>query len=77
MSLADRINDAFAPVSNAVNSVIFYSVDVFGVNLPLVVVWLMTAAIVITGSLRFINLSGFAHALSLVAGRRDVRGDSG
>ncbi len=69
-SLAQQIDGAFVPVSNAVNSVIFYSVDFFGVSLPLVVVWLIAAALVFTLSLRFINLTGFGHALALVSGRR-------
>ncbi|MEZ5920752.1 MAG: alanine/glycine:cation symporter family protein [Parvularculaceae bacterium] len=68
--LAAKINDAMTPISNAVNDVIFYSVDVFGVSLPLVVLWLIAAAIIITFSLRFINLTGFGHALALVSGRR-------
>ncbi len=67
-SLAQKIDAAFAPVSNAVNSVIFYSVDVFGVSLPLVVVWLISAALIFTVSLRFINLTGFGHAIALVSG---------
>lgn len=69
-NLGEQIDAAFAPISNAVNSVIFYSIDVFGVSLPLVVVWLIVAALVFTVSLRFINLSGFGHALALVSGTR-------
>lgn len=69
-NFAQKIDEAFAPVSKAVSSVIFYSVDIFGVSLPLVVVWLIAAAIIFTFSLRFINLSGFGHALALVSGRR-------
>ena len=69
-NLAQQIDNAFAPVSNAVNSVIFYSVEIFGVSLPLVVVWLIFAALVFTISLRFINLTGFGHALALVSGKR-------
>lgn len=69
-NLAQQIDNAFAPVSNAVNSVIFYSIEIFGVSLPLVVIWLIFAALVFTLSLRFINLTGFGHALALVSGRR-------
>ncbi|HNS87568.1 MAG TPA: alanine:cation symporter family protein, partial [Parvularculaceae bacterium] len=69
-SLAQQIDNAVAPISRAVNSVIFFSIDVFGVSLPLVVVWLIVAAIIFTLSLRFINLTGFGHALALVSGRR-------
>ncbi|MEZ5893438.1 MAG: alanine/glycine:cation symporter family protein [Parvularculaceae bacterium] len=69
-SPAQLIDNAFAPISRAVNSVVFYSVDFFGVSLPLVVVWLIGAAIFFTLTLRFINITGFGHALALVSGRR-------
>jgi AGCS family alanine or glycine:cation symporter len=68
--LAQQIDDAMAPISDAVSAVIFYSVSVGGVSLPLVVVWLMAAAVWITLYLRFVNLTGFRHALSLAFGRR-------
>ncbi|HXI86829.1 MAG TPA: alanine/glycine:cation symporter family protein [Parvularculaceae bacterium] len=66
MNLADAINNALTPVSDFVSSIIFYSVNIGGVDLPLVVVWLITAAAVFTVSLRFVNLRGFGHALGLV-----------
>ena len=69
MSIADRIDAIFQPFSEAVNAVIFYSVTIGGVSLPLVVVWLISAAVILTVSFGFINLRGFGHALSLVQGR--------
>jgi len=77
VSFADRIDNALTPVSDFVSSIIFYSVDVFGVSLPLVVIWLMTAAVIITFSLGFINLSGFRHAWSLIISPRDQQGAHG
>ncbi|MEL6361584.1 MAG: alanine/glycine:cation symporter family protein [Pseudomonadota bacterium] len=65
-SFADAINDALTPVSDAVSSVIFFSVDVFGIGLPLVVVWLIAAGIVMTAALNFINFRGFRHAWHLI-----------
>lgn len=64
--LAKGIDAAFAPISQAVNDVIFFEITAFGVSVPLVLIWLITGAIVITISLRFVNLRGFGHALSLV-----------
>jgi len=81
MSLADTINTGFAPISQAANAIIFYSVNILGVSLPLVVVWLIAAAFIITLYLRFINLSGFAHAIKIVSGKitheqkRENKGD--
>ena len=64
--LADRIDNALTPFSDFVSSVIFYSVDVGSVSLPLVVVWLITAAVVLTIYMGFINISGFRHAWHLL-----------
>ncbi|MEQ1930286.1 MAG: alanine/glycine:cation symporter family protein [Parvularculaceae bacterium] len=68
--LAETINDALTPVSNFVSSIIFFSVPLGDAKLPLVVVWLIAAAAILTVSLRFINLRGFSHAIWLVMGNR-------
>lgn len=65
-SLADRINDTLTPVSDFTSAIIFYSVDFFGVSLPLVVVWLIGAGVILTFALGFINLRGFRHGWHLV-----------
>ncbi len=67
---AEGIDNAVAPISDAVSSIIFYSINLGGVSLPIVVVWLIVAALIFTLSLRFINLTGFGHALAIVSGRR-------
>ncbi|MEO0399323.1 MAG: alanine/glycine:cation symporter family protein [Pseudomonadota bacterium] len=74
MNLTDTINAAFTPVSDAVNAIIFYSVDVFGVSLPLVLVWLVTGAIIFTVYFRFVNLRGFGHAVSLLRRNSSIDG---
>ena len=76
-SLAERIDNALTPVSDFVSSIIFYSVDIAGVSLPLVVVWLIAAALILTVSLGFINLRGFRHAWGLIINPRDHAGASG
>jgi AGCS family alanine or glycine:cation symporter len=76
-SLADAIDSALTPVSDFVSAIIFYSVTINGVSLPLVVVWLISAATILTVSLRFINLRGFGHAWALTTGRRADPGDAG
>ena len=70
--LAENLDSAFKPVSDFVSSIIFYAVPIGDAKLPLVVVWLIGAAAILTVSLRFINLRGFGHALWLVAGNRKI-----
>lgn len=76
-SLADAIDNALTPVSNFVKSIIFFEDPFFGSGTPLVVVWLIAAAAILTFSLRFINLRGFRHAWKLVLNPQDQEGAEG
>jgi alanine or glycine:cation symporter, AGCS family len=67
-TIDDTINEYFTPVSDRIQSVIFYSVTIAGVTFPLVVAWLAVAAIFCTLYFRFINFRGFKHAIQLVKG---------
>jgi AGCS family alanine or glycine:cation symporter len=71
MNVDESINEVFTPVSDAIQSVIFYSVNVGGAELPLIVLWLIVAAVLFTIYFGVIQFSGFGHALALVAGRYD------
>lgn len=62
------INAIIAPVANAVATVIFFSIPVAGVDLPLIVVWLGVAAAFFTIYFGFINLRSFGHAFQLLRG---------
>jgi len=68
MSIDVLINQTVAPLTSAVSGVVFYSVPMFGADVPLVVVWLVFAAIYFTFYFRFLKVSGFAHAIRLVKG---------
>ena len=63
------VNDAFSNVSDAVQSVVFFTVTVGGVEVPLVVVWLIVAAVFFTFFFRFINVRGARHSIALVKGQ--------
>ena len=66
IGIDDRINDIVQPATTALSSVIFYSVEIAGANVPLIVVWLIVGAAFFTVYFRFINIRGFLHALKLV-----------
>ena len=76
-SLDNAINENFTPVSDAIQSVIFYTVTIGGVTFPIVVAWLFTAAIIFTGYFKFINIRGFRHAIDLVRGQYTKPGEVG
>ena len=63
------LNGAVEPIAAALSSFIFYSVPVGEAELPLIVAWLIIAAIFFTIYLGFINVRGLPHALRLLSGR--------
>ena len=62
------ISDMIAPIVNPIVSTVFYSVPVFGTQFPLIVGWLVVAAVVFTLYFGFIQFRGFRHSVHLVRG---------
>ncbi len=71
------INAAMTPITKAVAGFIFYEVSVFGNQLPLIILWLIAAAIFFTSYFNFLNLRGFKHAFHLLRGDYSKPGHSG
>ena len=63
------IDQLIRPFASAIYDFVFYAVPVAGVELPLIVAWLIAAGLFFTLYLRFISVRGFKHALQLVSGR--------
>lgn len=64
----EAINQTMLPLANAVSGFIFFKVSLFGAEIPLIVLWLITAAVFFTVYLGFLNLRGLAHAVRIVRG---------
>ena len=62
------INNTIQPLTNILSSFIFYEVEIFGSPMPLIVLWLIGAAIFFTAYFNFLNLRGFNHAFQLLRG---------
>lgn len=62
------ISDVIAPIVNPIVNAVFYSVPVFGTSFPLIVGWLVIAAVVFTLYFGFIQFRGFKHSVELVRG---------
>jgi len=71
MEIDKIIDAAFEPVSNAVASVIFYSVSLFGLEIKLILVWLVVAALFFTLYLNFVNVHCFRHSIDVLRGKYD------
>ncbi|MCZ6831730.1 MAG: alanine/glycine:cation symporter family protein [Gammaproteobacteria bacterium] len=62
------INNSVQPITTVFSSMVFFSVPLLGADVPLVVVWLICAAVYFTLYFKFVNIRGFTHALRLVRG---------
>jgi AGCS family alanine or glycine:cation symporter len=71
------IDGVFAPVSDAVAGVIFYEVTLAGATFPLIVGWLVAAALIFTIIFGVIQVRGFKHAIELVRGKYGAHDDPG
>ena len=71
-SIDDRINAVMEPVTNAIMSIIFFTVPIGGgKQVPFVLIWLLLGALVFTVYNRFVNITAFRHALDVVRGKYD------
>lgn len=70
------IESVFAPVAAILSAIVFVEIPIFG-GVPVVVLWLMAAAIFFTVYLRFQPLTGLRHSLAVIRGRFAAKTDPG
>ena len=81
-SVSDKINAFFEPIVNVLAMIIFWDpiaavgIDL-GVDIPIVVIWLVFGALFFTIKMNFVNIRGFKHAIELVQGKFDDPNDKG
>ncbi|MDP6375967.1 MAG: alanine/glycine:cation symporter family protein [Pseudomonadales bacterium] len=68
-SLDQAIDQLMRPVADAVSGFIFFSIEAFGAEIPLIVLWLIAGGVFFTVYLRFVNVRGFLHAIDIVRGK--------
>lgn len=72
------INESFQPITDVLNEVIFFTIPISNDReIPFVLVWLIFGALGFTFYFKFINISGFKHALDVVRGKFDNPDDPG
>ncbi len=65
----DQVNHALSGFAKRFSGIIFYQVNVAGIEITLVIVWLVIAAVFFTFYFKFINLTGMWHGVQLALGR--------
>jgi AGCS family alanine or glycine:cation symporter len=73
----EAIQETLGPVADRITEIVFYGVEIGGVEVRLIVVWLIAAAFFFTFYLGFLNIRGFKHAIDLVRGRYSDPNDAG
>ncbi|TDW29220.1 alanine/glycine:cation symporter family protein [Cryobacterium psychrophilum] len=79
----DVISDAFTPIADFISGIIFYSIEIGDpestayMKIPIIVMWLVIAALFFTIYLKFQNVRGIKHAINLVRGRYSKPEDAG
>ncbi len=66
MSFDNTIDNLLSPIADKISGIIFYSVNINGVKVELLVALLMFAALYFTIRTRFIGIWGFKHGLNLI-----------
>ncbi len=68
MGIDQAISEFVAPFVNPIVNTVFFSVPLFGTDFPLIVGWLVIAAVIFTLYFGFIQFRGFKHSIELVRG---------
>lgn len=77
MSIDQSINDFFAPASEIALNTVLYSVNIGGLDVRLLLIWLTAAALFFTLYLGFVNFRYFKHGIDVVRGKFDDETDEG
>ena len=70
-TIDEQINQALAPASKAFFDLVFVEVPIWGVGVPLVVLWLLAGAIFFTLYFKFVNVRGIPLAIRSLRGEFD------
>lgn len=63
-----QVDALFQPIAQRLSELVFFEVNIFDAGLPLIVLWLVFAALFFTAYFGFLNLTGFKHAFRLLRG---------
>lgn len=76
-SIDAEIDALMLPVADAASNFIFFSVPMFGTDVPLIVLWLIAGGVFFTLYLNFINFRGFKHGFDIIRGKFAQSDDPG
>ena len=77
LGVDETVSKYFGPISDFIVDIVFYSVTIFGAEVSLIVVWLISAAVFFTIWFGFPQLRSIPHSINLVRGRYSSPEDAG
>ncbi len=77
LGIDETVSEYFGPISDFIVSVVFYSVPIFGADVSLIVLWLISAAVFFTFWFGVPQFRSIGHSLNLVRGRYSKPEDAG
>ncbi|MCB0740505.1 MAG: sodium:alanine symporter family protein, partial [Chitinophagaceae bacterium] len=69
--LDQRINESFQPITDAWSGIVFYTVNLAGIQVPIVLILLVCGALFFTIYFGFVNIRRFGLAIEVVRGKHD------
>ncbi len=70
-----QIDSIVAPISDTVSNFVFYPLNINGVNVPIIIIWLLLGAVIFTICTRGIGVWGFKHAVDIITGKHKIKND--
>ncbi|MDU2058824.1 MAG: alanine:cation symporter family protein, partial [Dermabacter sp.] len=71
------LNTYFAPFADFLSAIVFFAPTIAGVEVPIIVLWLIAAALFLTVWLRFQPITGLAHSIGVIRGKYTRKTDPG
>lgn len=66
------IEKVVAPVSNKVASVMFFPITLFGVQIPIIILWILVAGLFFTFYFRWIGIWGLKHSVEILKKPKEI-----
>lgn len=77
MTVNDFVENYVGRITDAIAAFIFTPISIFGAQVPIIILWILSAGIFFTCYLRGIPIWGFKHSLKVISGAKKDNGGDG
>lgn len=76
-SVGEFVNKYIATATDSIAAVVFTPINIFGAEVPIIILWILFAGIFFTIYLRFLPIWGFTHSIKVILNARKENGGEG